>query len=546
MKKKFSMLVSLLMVSIMTLTACGGGQTAETKTQVATPQVNRIVTNNSSEPATLDPAKAQGTHESFPMQHLFEGLTRITEEGKIENALADSIEVSEDGLTYTIKLKEGLKWSDGKPITAHDYEFSWKRVVDPATAADYAYILYYIKGAEAYNNGEGSRDDVAVKALDDLTIQVELAQPTAYFDSLLAFYTYYPVQKELVEANPNWANDPATFVSNGAFKLTSWEHNAKITMDKNEYFYNADAVTIDGIDLDILEDQTTSYNKYISGDYNTLITVLPSAVGQLQDEKSLELKLMGDLGIYYYNLNSEVPPLNNVKIRKALGYAIDREVLTNNITKGGEIPASTVVPPGMLDDKGVDFTEANKGTVKTDVQEAKKLLEEGLAEEGMTVEDLNLSILYNTDDKHKLIAQAVQQMWKQNLGVDVTLNNVEFKVKLDMEKAGDYTVSRAGWVGDYQDPMTFMDLWMTGGSFNDANYANPEYDSLVKEAMISTDQKLRMDNMKKAEKMLLEDMAVIPIYYYTHPVLVKPNVTGIYKTLTNYPTLTYAKITLNE
>lgn len=557
MKRKSLKLLSMALISAMLLTACGGGSTtpekkdegnAENKpavTDVATPKVNRIVTNNTSEPATLDPAKAQGTHESFPLQHMFVGITRNNKDGQVENALAEKIDISQDGLTYTITLKDGLKWSDGSPLTAHDFEFSWKRVLDPATESHYANQLYYVKGGQAYNEGKGSADDVAIKAKDDKTLEVVLDKPTAYFDGLMAFYTLYPVPKAIVEANPDWAKDPKTLVSNGAFQLKTWEHNAKISMDKNPNFYDAENVKIDGIDMDIIEEQNTAWQKYSSGEYNVNIDLPTEVVGQLKESESPELIIGKDVGTYYYNFNPEKKPLNNPKVRKALAFAIDRTIITDKIAKGGQIPATGVVPIGILDENGKDFGADHQGLVKYDPQEAKKLFEEGLAEENMKPEDVELTILYNTSEGHKAIAQAVQQMWNKELGINVGLENVEFKVKLDREKAGQYDISRAGWVGDYADPMTFMDLWLTGGSFNDAKYSNAEYDKLVKEAMTTTDQKLRMDNMKKAEKILLEEMPVSPIYFYTKPFTVKPNVTGIYKTLTQYPTLTYAEITLN-
>lgn len=559
MKRRTLKLLSMVLVSALLLTACGGGATKteqkeggdakpEATANVATPQVNRIVTNNSSEPGTLDPAKAQGTHESFPMRHLFEGLTKINAEGKVENALAEKIEKSQDGITYTITLKDGLKWSDGNPLTAKDFEFAWKRVLDPKTASEYAYQLYYLKGGQEFNEGKGKKEDVGVKATDDKTLVVTLKAPTAYFDSLLAFYTLYPVSEKVATANPDWAKDPKTFVSNGAFMLKDWQHNAKIVMDKNPNYYDVASVKIDGIDMDILEDSNTAYQKYVSGEYNVLLPLPTEVTAKLKAENSPELVIEKDLGTYYYNLNPAIKPLNNKKVRQALSLAIDRKIITENISKGGQVPATGLVPQGLLDDTDKDFTEANNTAVKTDIEQAKKLFEEGLKEEGMTAADVKLTILYNTLEAHKAIAQAVQQMWNTNLGINVELENVEFKVKIAREKADpkQYQISRAGWIGDYQDPMTFLDMYLTGGSQNDVDYSNPEYDKLIKEAQTSTDQKVRMDNMKKAEKILLDDAAVIPIYFYTQPMAVKPNVTGIYKALTQYPTLTYAQVTLNK
>ena len=560
MKSKGFKFLALALATALTLTACGGGggtsdtgggekkadNNAPAATDVATPQVNRIVSSNMAEPGTLDPAKARGTHESWPLQHLFVGLTRVNKDGKVENALADKIEISEDGKVYKVTLKDGLKWSDGNPITAEDFEFAWKRVLDPKMESQYAYQLYYIAGAEEYNKGKGKADSVGVKAVDAKTLQVTLKQPTAYFDSLMGFYTYYPVSKKVVEANADWAKDPKTLVSNGAFTLKDWTHNSKIVMDKNPNYYEADKVKIDGIDLDIIEDQSTVYQKYVAGEYNMVVELSTEVTAKLRAEKNPELVIGPNVALYYYNLNPAVKPLNNVKVRKALSLALDRKVITDQITQGGQLPATAIVPPGLLDDTGKEFSDANKDLIKTDVEEAKKLLTEGLAEEKMTPADVKLTILYNTSENHKKIAEAIQQMWNKELGINTTLENVEFKVKIDRENAHQFEISRSGWTGDYLDPMTFMDLWITGASNNYVNYSNPEYDKLVKEAQTSTDQKLRMDNMKKAEKMILEDMAIVPIYFYTHPYAVKPNVKGITKNAINYPSLINAEIELKK
>ena len=560
MKSKGFKFLALALATALTLTACGGGggksdtgggekkadNNTPAATDVATPQVNRIVSSNMAEPGTLDPAKARGTHESWPLQHLFVGLTRVNKDGKVENALADKIEISEDGKVYKVTLKDGLKWSDGNPITAEDFEFAWKRVLDPKMESQYAYQLYYIAGAEEYNKGKGKADSVGVKAVDAKTLQVTLKQPTAYFDSLMGFYTYYPVSKKVVEANADWAKDPKTLVSNGAFTLKDWTHNSKIVMDKNPNYYEADKVKIDGIDLDIIEDQSTVYQKYVAGEYNMVVELPTEVTAKLRAENNPELVIGPNVALYYYNLNPAVKPLNNVKVRKALSLALDRKVITDQITQGGQLPATAIVPPGLLDDTGKEFSDANKDLIKTDVEEAKKLLTEGLAEEKMTPADVKLTILYNTSENHKKIAEAIQQMWNKELGIKTELENVEFKVKIDRENAHQFEISRSGWVGDYLDPMIFMDLWITGASNNYVNYSNPEYDKLVKEAQTSTDQKLRMDNMKKAEKMILEDMAIVPIYFYTHPYAVKPNVKGITKNAINYPSLINAEIELKK
>ena len=548
MSKKFIILTSLILVLAIIFTGCsspsnegkdpaGNNQTAGGK--------KILRSNNSSEPGSLDPALAQGTHESWILENVFEGLMTFDENGELVPGMAESYEISEDGLTYTFKIRDGVTWSNGDPVTAEDFEYTWKRALDPELAADYAHILYYIKGAQAYNSGEGSRDDVAVKALDEKTLEVTLEAPTAYFLELTAFYTYFPVNKNVVESNPDWAKDPETHVSNGPFKLVRWDHNAKIVLEKNESYYNADKIKLDGIELDIIEDQNTAWQKYEGGEYHILVDVPTSVVAQLKAQNDPQLNIGNQIGTYYYNVNPDVKPFNNAKVRQALSMAIDREIITENITQGGQIPAEGVVPYGLKDENGNEFRDGVGSLVEYDPDKAKQLFEEGLAEEGMTLEEFNSGqfvILYNTSESHKKIAQAVQEMWRTTLGIEIGLENVEFQVKLNREKAGDYQISRGGWIGDYMDPMTILDLWWSESAFNDVKYNNEEYDKLIAESKATDDQNIRMENMRKAEKMIMEDMAVIPIYFYTQPYVVKENVSGITYVPVRYPMITYADI----
>lgn len=548
MSKKFIILTSLILVLAIIFTGCsspsnegkdpaGNNQTAGGK--------KILRSNNSSEPGSLDPALAQGTHESWILENVFEGLMTFDENGELVPGMAESYEISEDGLTYTFKIRDGVTWSNGDPVTAEDFEYTWKRALDPELAADYAHILYYIKGAQAYNSGEGSRDDVAVKALDEKTLEVTLEAPTAYFLELTAFYTYFPVNKNVVESNPDWAKDPETHVSNGPFKLVRWDHNAKIVLEKNESYYNADKIKLDGIELDIIEDQNTAWQKYEGGEYHILVDVPTSVVAQLKAQNDPQLNIGNQIGTYYYNVNPDVKPFNNAKVRQALSMAIDRETITENITQGGQIPAEGVVPYGLKDENGNEFRDGVGSLVEYDPDKAKQLFEEGLAEEGMTLEEFNSGqfvILYNTSESHKKIAQAVQEMWRTALGIEIGLENVEFQVKLDREKAGDYQISRGGWIGDYMDPMTILDLWWSESAFNDVKYNNEEYDKLIAESKATDDQNIRMENLRNAEKMIMEDMAVIPIYFYTQPYVVKENVSGITYVPVRYPMITYADI----
>ena len=601
MFKKIKSLAGLILVLALVLTGCGGKDSANKSGGTEDGDSGQILyTANRSEPGTLDPALAQGTHESWILNHLFTGLLAYDEEGNLVPGMADMPEVSEDGLHYTFKIKDGMKWSNGDPVTAKDFEFAWLRVLDPETASVYAYQLYYLKGGEAYNSVEkpgvyyvkddagndtkevdhevtytdadlagldvdgksedekaqavyekwlaDARAQVGVKAVDDTTLEVTLENPTPYFSDLTAFYTLYPVNQKVVEENPDWATDASTHVSNGAFKLQTWEHDSKIEVVKNDNWFNADKVKLAGITWDILEDSNTAYQNFDSGKYWIEVDPPQEVVAQKFSEDDPILVIGKQVGTYYYNLNNipkenEKNPFTNVNIRKAFSLALDRKSLCENITKGGQIPAEGMVPYGLLDDAGKEFRDGNGNLLKYDPEEAKALFEKGLQEEGLTVADVNGKVLlYNTDEAHKKIAQAVQQMWKQTLGVDIQLENVDFNVKLAREKAHDFDISRAGWVGDYSDPMTMMDLFVTGGSFNDSGYSNPKYDELIKAAIQSPDQKVRMDSMKEAEKILMDDMPILPVYFYTQPYFVNENVKGIYKPLLQYPVLTYAEM----
>lgn len=545
MSKRFFSFVSVLLVSGLLFTGCVPKTTPEdtsgTPAPTETAELKILRTNNSSEPGSLDPALAQGTHESWVLDHVFEGLLKRDVDGNLVAGMAKEYKLADDEVTYTFTLRDDVKWSNGDPVTAHDFEFSWKRALDPELAADYAFQLYYLKGGEAYNSGTGSVDDIGVKALDDKTLEVILEKPTAYFTELTAFYTYYPVNKKVAEANADWAKDPSTYVSNGPFKLTEWSHNAQITIMKNENYYDVANIKLDGVQFAILDDENTAWQRYDGGEFDFLTPLPQAVVAQLKAENHPELVIGGDLATYYYNFNTEVEPFNNANIRKALVMALDKETIVNNIAQGGQIAAEGVVPFGMTDENGKDYREAAGKLVTYDVAEAKKLFEEGLKETGLTAADFSeFVLLYNTSEAHKKIAQAAQEMWRNNLGIEIQLENADFQVKLDREKAGDFHISRAGWIGDYVDPMTFMDLWLTDGPFNDASFSNARYDELVKSAQNTTDQKVRMEAMREAEQILMDNMPVAPIYFYTQPYAQKPYVSGIFKPLNRYPYFIYA------
>ncbi|MEH6941389.1 peptide ABC transporter substrate-binding protein [Bacillus sp. JJ722] len=541
-KSKLS-IISFFLVLLLVITGCStttGSDEGKEKDggKKEGPKILRL--NNSSEPGSLHPGTAQGTHDSWVLEHVLEGLTKKSPDGKIVPGVAKDWTVSPDGKKYTFNLQEGTKWSNGDPVTAHDFEFAWKYALDPKTASNYAYQLYYITGAKEFNEKKGTAEQVGVKALNDYTLEVNLVAPTAYFIDLVSFYTYLPVNKKVQEANPKWATEGDSYVSNGPFKLTEWKHKTSIKIEKNENYYDKDKIKLDEVHFALIEDENTAWQMYKNNELD-LVYPLPSDVqGQLVKSKPKDFYNAKELALYYYNFNNKVKPFNNVKVRKALSMAIDRKVITENVAQGEQPPAYAIIPPGVPDAKG-DFQKNTGDLFKEDVNEAKKLLKEGLKEEGMDKMP-EFTILFNTLDAHKKIAEAVQGMWKENLGVNVTLESVEFQVKIDREKAGDYKVSRAGWIGDYVDPMTFSDLWLTGGTQNDAKYSNAKYDELVNKAKVNNNIEERSKQLHEAEKILIEEMPIMPIYFYTKPYVLNEKVTGVFSPINRYPQFMYADI----
>ncbi|KPU44541.1 oligopeptide-binding protein OppA precursor [Oxobacter pfennigii] len=537
MKRRTSIFLSILLVLSLVLTACGGGgNTQPTPSPTGGADAAKILKMNShSEPGALHPGLAQGTHDSLPLDHLFEGLTKRDPEGKFVPGMAKEWKMSEDGLTWTFTLRDGVKWSNGDPVTAQDFEYAWKFCLSPAAASEYAWQLYYIVGAEAYNTSKETdaaklkalEDAVGVKALDEKTLEVKLGQPVPYFLELMAFYTYYPVNKKVQEANPNWYTEASTFVSNGAFKMTEWNHKENIQVMKNENYYDKDKIKLDGINFALVEDTNTAWQMYQAGELDIEFQLPPDVIAKLKADNNPEFVIGPDLAVYFYRFNTTRKPYSNLKVRQALAMAIDRTTIVEQVTQGGQKPVYGIVPYGVPNENGEDFREKVGDYFKEDLEGAKKLLAEGLQEEGL--DKLSLTILYNTDEGHKKVAEAVQEMWRKNLGIEVTLENTEFQVKIDREDALDYDVSRAGWIGDYVDPMTFLDMWDSKSSQNETGWTNPQFDELIAKAKVEFDPAKRMQYMRDAEKIFMEAMPVMPIYSYTRPYVAKSYVTGIFK-----------------
>jgi oligopeptide transport system substrate-binding protein len=610
--------------------------------------------DNGNEVQTIDPARATGNPENRILNALFEGLLRSMPEDdwKQKYAPADNVpltprpamasepDISEDGLVYTFKISEGRRWSDkdNSPVTAHDFAWSWMRVLHPESASQYAYQLYYLKGGRAYNtmqvgtgdaievelanrpnrlqlfprgtllygtlkevlkpaepnipkgaseekkgrieaewmerwvylvDVEGSKVEngelrafaknprqaaslhdgkieecmwvlpdfektVGVRATDDRTLVVTLNSATAFFKELVAFYTLYPVHRPSVEkyGTPGWTK-PANLVCNGPYTMQFRRIRDRIRLQKNPNYWDAANVKLETIDAMAVKSETTTLNMYLS-DQIEWATVMPVAmIPQLKREFPDQFRSSPMLTVYFYRVNTTRPGLNNPKVRRALNLAIDKANICQIITRAGEIPATTYVPPGLA---GYESPPGHQ----YDVEAARMLLEEAGYPNGRGLPPVE--ILYNDLDAHRTIAERVQQMWRDNLGVDAQLRGLEWGVYLDSQDKLDYGVARAGWIADYPDPNTFLDLFVSDNPQNQTGWKNSRYDELIAAAAKEGNANKRLKTLSEAETLLLEEMPILPIYFYVSKNLVKPEVKGFFNNVQDLHPLTLLEI----
>ncbi|TFB18890.1 peptide ABC transporter substrate-binding protein [Filobacillus milosensis] len=543
--KKFNkfLLFSLIASLVLVLAACTGGDdedtgdngeetgeetgenTGEDTGEEAGGDSEQVLNVNiKEEPPSLNPGLASDTTSSSVLDQVFEGLTRIGPDGQPVNAMAEKIETSDDLTTYTFTIREGATWSNGDPVTAQNFEYAWKWVLNPENAeTDYAYQLYSIKNAQKAKAGEVSLDEVGITAKDDKTLVVELEQPTPYFLHLTAFHTYYPVNQNVVEGNDEWFTDAGdTFVTNGPYKLESWSHKDKIVLKKNEDYWDAENVSIKTINMFMVENEDTALNMFNQGELDWVGSPFDSvplaSIPTLKEEGKLNISPLA--GVYYYAFNVDEAPFNNKKIRKAFAMSINRKAIVENITQGGQLPAMALVPPTIWEENEEGYFQDNN------VEEAKKLLQEGLEEEGMD-ELPPVTIHYNTSEAHAAIAQAIQDMWRQNLGVEVDLANEEWQVYLDTMGNGNFQVGRMGWLADFNDAINFLEIFQTIGGNNYTNWENEEYASLLEESRTITDKEERTSVLKEAEQIFMDELPISPIYYYTNVYIKKDYVKDV-------------------
>lgn len=512
--------IAITLILGLAVTGCG---TAPNPGGTPAAKEMKVTFNPGAEPKTLDPQISDGVPEAIMELNMFEGLMRLDKDNLPQLALASSVDVSADGMTYTIKLKD-TKFSNGDPLTAADFKASWLHALDPVAASTYAYQLFYIKNAEAYNGTKAKAEDVSIKVVDPKTLEVTLEAPTPYFKSLLAAPTYFPVDQKNVQANKNWNIDAKTFVSNGPFMMKSWSHNDKIVLVKNPNYWDAANVKLTELDFNLVEDGKAATTAFEAGQLDGNYNLMPEDIVRFKKDKTL--KQAPQLGTYFYRINTTKKPLNDPRVRQALNIALNRQELVDNVFKGGQTPAFAFVPGAIPDaTAGKDFRTTGGDYFKEDIAKAKLLLADAGFPDGKGFPAL--TILYNTNGSHQLPAQAIQDFWHKNLGIEVKLLGQEWKVYLQTQQSLQYDISRAGWLGDYIDPMTFMDMFVTKGGQNQTGWSNAQYDADIATAKKTGDQKIRMQSMHDAEKILMTDMPIIPLYYYVNNYVLKDNIKGV-------------------
>ena len=482
---------------------------------------------NGSEPQGLDPHIVTGVPEHHILISLCEGLTIPNPNPNDMNGYmagtAESWSISDDGTEYIFNINKNAKWSNGEPVTADDFVWSWKRILTASLGSQYPDMLYYLEGAYEYHNGLiDDFDQVGVKSIDEHTLQVNLKNPTPFFLGLLSHYSTWPVHKDTVlkfgdidDRNGEWTR-PGNFVCNGPFQLKTWELNNKIVVEKNPHYYDASMVRLNEIHYYPVSNVMTEDRMFRAGQLH-LTSTLPSQKCPIYIEENPNLRIDPYMGTYFYRINTENEVLKDIKVRKALAYSIDRQLLVDKVTKCGQIPAYSFTPPGT---NGYQPTTE----IPFDPVLAKSLLEEaGFSNENPFPK---LEILFNTNEDHRKLALAVQQMWQINLGIEVELVNQDWKVYLNREMIGDFQISRAGWIGDYEDPNTFLDLMRPNRGNNKTGWENMEYDALVKKANTINNQAERYELLYKAEEILIENMPVIPLYTYVRAYQLSSDVKG--------------------
>jgi oligopeptide transport system substrate-binding protein len=529
----------VVFLSSFILTSCGRGSgsgeelTLRITAPVTLPDGRSLLRRgNGAEPESLDPHKAQSTTSSGILRDLYEGLVSEAPDGALVPGVAERWDISEDGFVYTFYLRSNARWSNGAPLTAEDFVYSLRRSVDPATGSSYSAILSPILNAGDVIAGKQPPEALGVEALDAHTLRIRLKAPTPYFIGLLAHASSHPVYRAAVEEHGDRFTQPGNAISNGAYQIKEWVALSHVLAERNPHYWNNANTKIDAVKFLPIDNAEAEFKRYLAGELDLTESLPIPRIDWVKARLPGEYQAHPSVSTYYYGLNLEQPPFkNNPSLRRALSMAIDRKILTEKVTRGGEIPAYGWVPPGIMNYtlQKPDWADWPRDR---QIAEAKRLYRQaGYSEK----KPLSVELRYNTSEGHKKIAAAVSAMWKTTLGAKVTIINEEWKVLLQNVNAKKITqVYRAGWVGDYNDAFTFAELMHSGFGLNGTGYANPNYDALVDAASVEADLEKRRELLQAAERQLLADQPLIPVYFYVSKRMVKPYIKGYQGNIMNH------------
>ena len=541
MKKLVSLALAVLMC--LSLAACGGSSSsggnisdmaaattaAPASTTPAADVAQEMTFVLSDEPDGIDPTVTNNSFAMYVLCNCFDGLVTYDASGSIVPACAESWDISDDGTVYTFHLREGLKWSDGTPLTANDFVYSIQRVLTPATTAQYYSMMSdYIKGAKEFYEGTGTAEELGAKALDDNTLDITLLQPTSFFIDLVSMWCYFPVQKATIDANGDrWTASADTYVCNGPFKMEQINLGEGYVLVKNENYWDADNVTLEKLTFRFILDSATALTAYESGDVDGIRSI-PSADYARLVASNAGVNVVPNYGTVYYNINCSKAPYDDPLVRKALNLAIDRKTIIENVVQIDATPAFSYLAPGY-GVNGKDITEG-RGTFglseTADVEAAQAALAEAGYPNGEGFPTLQLS--YYSNDTVKKVVEAMAEMFKTNLNINVEISSNDWAIFYESVQVGDYEVAAMGWSADYLNPMSFLPLFKTGDSTNTAFYSNSKYDDLVNQVMLETDAAAAAELTLKADEVVSEDYACIPLYYKSNNYLMKDYISGVY------------------
>ena len=535
MTRKILAIISIIALTF-SLTACGGG-TKDSKAEGNNESVEDTSTSGSllkvqidAEVASMDPQIATDGISFEVLAAVTEGLYSLSDDGSAVEAIADKVEKSEDGLTYTVTLKD-TKWSNGTPVTAKDFVFAWRRLVDPATASEYSFIagIAGIKNADAIVNGEMTPDQLGITAKDDKTLVIELDTPVPFFESLMAFPSFFPVNEEFYnKCGDKFATTVDTILCNGAFKVASYEPAATtINLEKNTNYWDADKVQLSGIQYQVIKDSQQTMLSYQNGDLD-VATLSGEQVEQFQADPEFKNIMSGYL--WYIASNKKVAGLDNENLRKAISLSYDKEAIVNNILKDGSIKADFLVPTLLATGPdGKDFRDGTDTYLSTDKAKALEYYDKAKTELGK--DSFEYTMLIDDAESAQNVAQFIQAEIQTNLpGMKINIETLPKKNRLERLRADDFELGLTRWGPDYADPMTYLDMWITGSPNNYGAWSNTEYDSLIQSAKkgeLALDSEKRWEALKKAEKMVMDEAVIFPVYQKGNAVMIKKNVSGI-------------------